>query len=151
LKIYNRGIWGDKVNMTFYDAPTRDWDGIVQGHHNPMTWKAHLYAAVWNSTKIITVIYKGVEWGFQITYTDQGPAVPSGTVHWNSGGIAGDKDWIFGPDLNGTTASGVGGIVIPVDKFGLLAPYIGLASTTMIGAVATVVYVKRVKRRKEKQ
>jgi hypothetical protein len=45
----------------------------------------------------------------------------------------------------------VGGIVVPADKFGLLAPYIGLASTTMIGAVATAVYVKRVKRRKEKQ
>jgi hypothetical protein len=45
----------------------------------------------------------------------------------------------------------VGGIVIPVDKFGLLAPYIGLASTAMIGVVATVVYVRRAKRREEKQ
>jgi len=45
----------------------------------------------------------------------------------------------------------VGGIVISVDKFGLLAPYIGLASTAIIGAVATAVYVKRAKRRKEKQ
>ena len=45
----------------------------------------------------------------------------------------------------------VGGIQISPDKVGLLAPYIGLASTMMIGAVATVVYVKRVKRRKEKQ
>jgi hypothetical protein len=44
---------------------------------------------------------------------------------------------------------GVGGIEVPVDKFGLLAPYIG--SATLIGAVATVVYVRRVKRRKEKQ
>jgi hypothetical protein len=48
-------------------------------------------------------------------------------------------------------SSGPGGIVIPVDKFGLLAPYIGLTSTAMIGAVATVVYVRRAKRRKEKQ
>ncbi|MCJ7424580.1 hypothetical protein MUP01_09990 [Candidatus Bathyarchaeota archaeon] len=45
----------------------------------------------------------------------------------------------------------VGGIVVPVDKFGLLAPYIGLASTAMIGVIATAVYVKRAKRRKEKQ
>ena len=45
----------------------------------------------------------------------------------------------------------VGGVDIPVDKFGLLAPYIGLASTAMIGAAAAVVYVKRAKRRKEKQ
>ena len=46
---------------------------------------------------------------------------------------------------------GVGGIVIPVDKFALLAPYIGLTSTVTVAAVATVIYVKRVKRRKEKQ
>jgi hypothetical protein len=45
----------------------------------------------------------------------------------------------------------VGGSVVPVDKFVLLAPYIGLASTTMIGAVASAVYVRGVKRRKEKQ
>jgi hypothetical protein len=45
----------------------------------------------------------------------------------------------------------VGGFTIPVDKFGLLAPYIGLASTILVATVATAVYVKRVKRRKEKQ
>jgi hypothetical protein len=45
----------------------------------------------------------------------------------------------------------VGGVVVAVNKLGLLAPYLGLASTAMIGAVATAVYVKRVKRRKEKQ
>jgi hypothetical protein len=48
-------------------------------------------------------------------------------------------------------SSGVGGVVIPVDKFGLLAPYIGLASTIIAATVATAVYIKRVKRRKEKQ
>jgi len=46
---------------------------------------------------------------------------------------------------------GVGGIVVPVDKFVLLAPYIGLASTILVATVATAIYVKRVKRRKEKQ
>jgi hypothetical protein len=46
---------------------------------------------------------------------------------------------------------GVGGIVIPVDKFALLAPYIGLTSTIIVATVATVIYVKRVKRGKEKQ
>jgi len=45
----------------------------------------------------------------------------------------------------------VGGVYVSVDKFGLLAPYIGLASTTIIAAVATAIYVQRVKRRKEKQ
>jgi hypothetical protein len=45
----------------------------------------------------------------------------------------------------------VGGVAVSVDKLGLLAPYFGLASTAMIGAVATAVYAKRIKRRKEKQ
>ncbi|MEM2971657.1 MAG: hypothetical protein QW270_04460 [Candidatus Bathyarchaeia archaeon] len=45
----------------------------------------------------------------------------------------------------------VGGITIAVDRFGLLAPYIGLASTTLIAAAATTIYVKRFKRKKQKQ
>jgi hypothetical protein len=45
----------------------------------------------------------------------------------------------------------VGGIVISVDKLGLLAPYIGVASTILVATVATAVYIKHVKRRKEKQ
>jgi hypothetical protein len=45
----------------------------------------------------------------------------------------------------------VGGVVVPFDKFGLLAPYFGLASTIIIAAVATSIYVKHVKRRKEMQ
>lgn len=74
------------------------------------------------------------------------------------GSIYGDTHQrdIFDGDIMGAmylygVPSGVGGIILPIDKFGLLTPYIGLASTTVIGAVATVVYVKRVKRRKEKQ
>lgn len=47
--------------------------------------------------------------------------------------------------------SKVGGVVVPVDKLSLLAPYIGLASTILAATVASTVYVKRVKRRKEKQ
>lgn len=43
-----------------------------------------------------------------------------------------------------------GGLFMLVNRLGLLAPYIGLASTTMIGVAATFVYVERVKRRKEK-
>jgi regulation of enolase protein 1 (concanavalin A-like superfamily) len=45
----------------------------------------------------------------------------------------------------------VGGIMIPVDKFGLLAPYIGLTSTIIVATIATSIYVRRVKPRKEKQ
>jgi len=46
---------------------------------------------------------------------------------------------------------GVGGIVVPVDKLALLAPYIGLASIILVAAVATAIYVKRVKHKKENQ
>jgi hypothetical protein len=45
----------------------------------------------------------------------------------------------------------VGGIMIPVDKFGLLAPYIGLTSTIIVATIATATYAKHVKRRKEKE
>ena len=38
-----------------------------------------------------------------------------------------------------------------LDKFGLVVPYIGLASTNLVVTAATAIYVKRVKRRKEKQ
>jgi hypothetical protein len=41
----------------------------------------------------------------------------------------------------------VGGTVIPVDKFGMLVPYIGLALTVGVAVAATALYVKR---RKEK-
>ena len=46
---------------------------------------------------------------------------------------------------------GVGGVAVPVDKFGLLAPYIALTSIIVATTVATAIYVKRVKRRKKKQ
>lgn len=45
----------------------------------------------------------------------------------------------------------VGGTWITPNKLELLAPYIGLASTFILTTVATAIYVKRVKHRKEKQ
>jgi hypothetical protein len=40
----------------------------------------------------------------------------------------------------------VGGLVIPVDKFSLLASYIALSSTILAATVATALYVKRIKK-----
>lgn len=48
-------------------------------------------------------------------------------------------------------SSVVGGFVVPVDKLGLLVPLIGLASTLIVATVATAIYIKRVKRRTEKE
>jgi hypothetical protein len=47
-------------------------------------------------------------------------------------------------------SSSVGGVAVPVGKFGLLGPYICLVSTLTVVAVATAVCVRRVKRGKEK-
>jgi len=63
-------------------------------------------------------------------------------------------DYIY-PQLGGFTFEvthrrAVGGFGVPVDKFGLLAPYIGLASTILVATVATTIYVKHLKRRKKK-
>jgi hypothetical protein len=44
-----------------------------------------------------------------------------------------------------------GGFNIPVDKFSLLAPYIGFASAIMAAPIAVAVYVKHSKRKKENQ
>lgn len=43
-----------------------------------------------------------------------------------------------------------GGIFIPIDKFGLLAPYIGLSSMVIVATIAISVSVKRINRSKKK-
>ena len=72
-------------------------------------------------------------------------AAPAGTS-----GILGVGAYYTGLDMSESEV-GVGGIVLPVDKITLLAPYIGLASTIIVGTAVTAVCVKRVRRRKEKQ
>lgn len=57
----------------------------------------------------------------------------------------------YGDHGIGYYSAPVGGVWVPVDKLGLLAPYIGLAATIIVATVATAIYAKRVKRRKEKQ
>lgn len=53
--------------------------------------------------------------------------------------------------VTATVSHTVGGVVVPVDRFVLLAPYIGLALAILAALVASTVYVKRVKPRKDKQ
>jgi hypothetical protein len=61
----------------------------------------------------------------------------------------------YGGDISGPVPAPVpvGGYSVLTAKPmpDLLASYIGLASTIIVAAIATAVYVKRVKRRKEKQ
>jgi len=58
---------------------------------------------------------------------------------------------LYDGSFDNTGLKPVGGIAPPIDKLGLLAPYIGLTSTIIVATVATAIYVKRVKRRKEKR
>jgi hypothetical protein len=53
-------------------------------------------------------------------------------------------------EVQPSNQTGVGGLVVPVNKLVLLEPYIGSASTMLAAAVAIAIYVKRVKHRKEK-
>jgi plastocyanin len=55
-----------------------------------------------------------------------------------------DRLWITGNVT--VTISSVGGVVVSVDKFGLLAPYIALVSTILVATAATALYAKRRKK-----
>jgi len=69
------------------------------------------------------------------------PAVADGKVYVGSWD---NKVYCFGPQ---PSPPPVGGIWIPVNKFGLLAPYIALASTILIATATTAIYVKRRKKK----
>jgi len=67
---------------------------------------------------------------------------------------AGSWDWWLvkvAPPRHPPPHHPVGGFWTPVDKFSLVAPYMGIASTILIAIAATAICVKRVKHRKEKQ
>lgn len=78
------------------------------------------------------------------TFTDSSQAVhTSNTANktWGSGGIV----------CSGSGGGSVGGVLLPVDKLGLLAPFIGLASVIAASVTVTAIYVRRAKHRKEDQ
>jgi len=73
--------------------------------------------------------------------------VETGFELWQGG--AGLKSSGFAVTMEEAPTQGVNGVIVPVDKLGLLAPYI-VASTILVATVAVAIYVKRVKHRKEK-
>ena len=98
--------------------------------------------------------YHDVSWGSTVSF-EVDITVPTGTLPGNH--IFDIRVMGDGVALGTVTVTksvrgiGVGGIWVPADKLGLLAPYIGLASTILVATVATAVYAKHIKRRKEKQ
>jgi hypothetical protein len=140
------------VMLRFTDRPARpfDPDAITLG---TITWEAHLYLALWDQAHAICVDPDGVKWGFKITAMPVIAEVPKGTVEYTHGGVGGDKyDWIPGKHLN-YTAPLVGGysVLIGRPKPGLPASNFGLVSAVAVSSVATAIYVKSARRRKEKE
>jgi len=116
-----------------------------------------------------TFVYSSGDDHFWFKCFDPTKAIPSGAVQvwvgtvWTLDGYS-PYPWKTYDDKGGSYYSfvsvpapdqtipptGVGGVVAPIDKLSLLAPYVGLASTIVVATAATAIYVKRVKRRKER-
>jgi len=123
----------------------------------------YFYTLKNEGTGDITVFTSCVQDFLKRTGTDfflqGGPLKPGQTEKHSRIGFAHPVPCTYTLGWNPTTDPGghrwpgeeVGGIQFPVDKFGLLAPYIAYASTILVATAATAIYVKRVNRRKEKQ
>lgn len=104
----------------------------------------------------IVHLFFGPEWVYSVFTNDQGniiveftiPSVSPGDYYVDAVDVEGNIAFSIYTVTSPPPSPPVGGIWIPVDKLGLLTPYIGVALTIL---VATAIYVKRVTRRKEKQ
>jgi hypothetical protein len=77
----------------------------------------------------------------------------AGTFSWNavySGDVSNFGSTSACEPLTVNPPPVIGGVIVPVDKFALLAPYIGLVSFVVVATVATF-YVFRVKNRERKR
>jgi hypothetical protein len=122
--------------------------------------------------KDLPILGNGITIGQQSFYGVNPDENRSLYLTWDTSGVPENYYWISAEaTLNGssqveyltppvwvapTLTPSVGGFSFPIsvvssDKPVLLAPYIGLASTAIAATVATAVYAKRFKRRKERQ
>jgi len=130
----------------YYFYLGKDPRAIVSDHSEPTSWYFvdHGDYVEWGTVYSAAAIEPGTSKRFYLWSYEEYSTYP-----WTaSSGIWADTGNAKAPKIGGQNAS-VGGIWVPVDKFGLLAPYIGLASTILVATVATAIYVKRAKREKQ--
>jgi hypothetical protein len=150
------GLTSNAITMNGPKTATANWQTqyflTVNSTYDTPTGAGWYDAGSAAGFRVTTPVADGT--GFQYVFTGWSSIDPGGYTGTNNPGSVTMNNPITETANWKTQSSGpssVGGIVIPVDKFGLLAPYITLASTTIIAAVATAVCIKCVKRRKEKQ
>ena len=143
--------WGDQTYES-YDAHGTMYVNKKYIRAGTLIIKVHRHIDVLDSSPSVTTCTYA-----PIDMSTAPPTVPTGCYDYNDAHTV--HIHVATTDASGTVAADgevtiwetpwppVGGLQGPIDKFGLLAPYIGIASTILI---ATAIYVKRVKRRREK-
>ena len=152
--------WSEPINLDLYTMSAYEaWDPSISPNGLVLYFDSNRPGGyggldIWMSTRPTI----GSDWSEPINlgpiintqYDEYQPWICSDgtTLYWNvdkPGGYGNEDIYVS------RYTHPVGGIVVPVDKFGLLAPYIGLASTILVATAATTIYIKHLKRRKEKQ
>jgi type II secretory pathway pseudopilin PulG len=114
-----------------------------------MDWYEDLTQICFPSPYPNITLAPGESWSVNVSTSG---SLDGGHIYFNykitgSGFIS--EDWVDHPSIKEETYEG--GVWVPVDKFGLLVPYVGVASTILIATVAVAIYARRVKHKKEKQ
>jgi len=121
-----------------------------------VTFNASNSQSGWNGTHPTSIVDYYWDFGDQTRVHDTDPYIDH--VYTEDGPYTVTLNVTDSQDFWNTTSklitvnssSPVGGIWIPVDKLSLLAPHICLVSTIVFATLATVIYFRRVKRRREK-
>jgi len=144
---WTNGFWVDTLGSGSWGL----WTDFPAWYYAGYWWRA-LYGADWHpwtSGENIGIWDLGI--GVIIDFGTIGSSVSRSLGHPDSetSGEPEEPDWP-GPPNEPAHELEVGGVWVPVDKLGLLTPYISLVSTMVVATVVTAIYVRRVKRREEK-
>jgi len=113
------------------------------------TCEGATFSASWNAREALsytgTVTHPQAKADANTFWGHMDGTIDGGTKRSVSKAIEGTGLTHTGPG-NTVLSQKVGGIVISVDKLGLLAPYVGLASLALVTTTATTIYAKRRKK-----